>query len=298
MVYAKLVVGLLIYSSMVLVIPLASAAAITETYTNATPANVDPRQTSPVNRSVTVPAVDFPNGVTVDNIIISIDFDKRDRNNGVCSNYNGGLVYNNEIYFELSKPSAGISSILIPFNTYSGNVHPAPTNNGFITVVLDDDATTTVGGGTPVAGTFAPVNPLSVFEGLDPSGIWTLTMADSAAQDPLCFFSYTLSIEASSQVDISVTKSDFTNVYTPGGTASYIIIIENNGPDDALNLLVNDTIPNGIVSASWNCVGSGSATCGTASGSGDIVNVSVDIPSGQSIQFTVDVTFSSNPADY
>ncbi|RDX37292.1 DUF11 domain-containing protein [Kangiella sp. HD9-110m-PIT-SAG07] len=274
------------------------SAPITQSYTNSTPANVDPNQNSPVDRSVNIPSTDFPNGVTVDDVIIAIDFDKRDRNNGVCSNYNGGLVYNNEIFFRLSKPSEGVISNLIPFNTYSGNVHPAPTAGGYITVVLDDSAGTTVGGGTPVAGTFRPVNPLNVFDGIDPSGTWTLTMADSAAQDPLCFSSFTLTIEASAQVDISVSKSDLSATYTPGSNASYIITINNSGPDDAFNLTVNDTLPDGVISSTWTCSGSGGAVCGTANGTGNITGVSVDVPSGDSVQFTVDVTFSDDPTDY
>lgn len=288
----------ILFTALAFFAPYSLSAPITQSYTNSTPANVDPRQTSPVDRSVTIPAVDFPNGVTVDNVIISIDFDKRDRNNGVCSNYSGGFVYNNEIYFELSKPSEGISTVLVPFNTYSGGVHPASTPDGYITVVFDDSAATTVGGGTPVAGTFAPVNPLSVFDGIDPSGTWTLTMADSAGQDPLCFSSFTLTVEASAQVDISVTKSDMSPSYTPGSNSSYVITVANAGPDDALNLAVNDTLPNGVVAATWNCSGSGGAACSVANGTGNIVGVNVDIPSGESIQFTVDVTFSNDPTGY
>jgi len=284
---------------LVAIIPVTYAAPITQSYTNSTPANVDPNQTTPVNRSVTVNGGDFPVSSTVDDVTISINFDKRDANNGTCPSYNPGQrVYNNEIYFQLNKPSSGASSVLIPFNTYSGNTHPAATNNGFITVVLDDDAGTTVGGGTPVAGTFAPVNPLSNFDGIDPSGTWTLTMQDSAGQDPLCFFSYTLSIEASAKVDISVTKSDLSANYQPGDTLNYSIVISNAGPGDAFGLLVNDPTVNGAQSTSWSCTPVGSASCGTASGSGAVSNVNVDIPSGDSVQFSVDVTLSNDPSDF
>lgn len=283
---------------LILAMSVSNAAPITQNYTNSSPASVDPNQTSPVNRSITVAGTDFPASATVDNVTLSIDFDKRDRNNGLCSNYNGGLVYNNEIYFELSKSSAGVNSVLIPFNTYSGNTHPASTNNGFITVVLDDDAGTTVGGGTPVGGTFAPINPLSNFDGIDPSGSWMLIMRDSAGQDPLCFFSYTLSIEASAKVDISVTKSDVSANYQPGDTLNYTIIISNAGPGDAIGLLVNDPIVNGAQSTIWNCTAVGGASCGTASGVGAVSNVDVDIPSGDSVQFLVDVTLSNDPSDF
>ena len=287
-----------LFVALILITPHSLSAPITQNYTNSTPANVDPRQTSPVDRSVNVPSADFPNGVTVDNVIISVDFDKRDRNNGVCSNYNGGFVFNDEIYFELSKPSESISTVLVPFNTYIGGVHPAATPGGYITVVFDDAAATTVGGGTPVAGTFAPVNPLNVFDGIDPSGIWTLTMADSAGQDPLCFSSFTLTLEASAQVDISVTKTDLSASYVPGSDASYVITVSNAGPDDAFNLAVTDTLPAGGTAATWNCTGSGGGACSVSNGVGDINAVSVDIPSGGAVQFTVDVTFSTDPADY
>lgn len=273
------------------------AATVTQSYTNTTRANVDPNQSSPVNRAVTVPVGDFPASFKIIDVDISISFDKRDADNGRCRRYQGGAVYNQEIYFELIK-TGGSSSILVPFNTYSGNVHPAPTNNGYITVNFDDSATTTVGGGTPVAGTFAPVNPLSVFNDVTPDGDWVLRLADSAGQDPLCFNQFVITITASNEADISVVKTDGATTYTPGESGSYTITVSNAGPISVEGALINDTLPNGATGATWTCVGAGGSSCATASDSGNIVNQSVNLAVGGTVTFTVDFTWSTNPADY
>ena len=59
--------------------------------------------------------------------------------------------------------------------------------NNFCNTVLDDDDTTrpsiqsisSTGRGAPYSGTFKPANPLSIFDGQNPNGTWTLTVTDS-----------------------------------------------------------------------------------------------------------------------
>ncbi len=106
------------------------------------------------------------------------------------------------------------------------------------------------------------------------------------------------------QVNLSVIKDDGALIYTPGGTSSYTLTVNNSGPDDAVNALVSDTLPAGVsINGSWSCTPSGSASCisgsvsALASGTGNI-NQQVDIPAGSSVVFTVPVSFSSDPGAY
>ncbi len=67
--------------------------------------------------------------------------------------------------------------------------------------------------------------------------------------------------------DLAVTKDDASATYTPGATATYTIVVTNAGPSDAQSVTVGDPLPTGVtLSADATCVATGSATCGTVSG--------------------------------
>jgi subtilisin-like proprotein convertase family protein len=58
--------------------------------------------------------------------------------------------------------------------------------NNFCNTVLDDDTTrpsiqsiASTGAGAPYSNTYKPANPLSIFDGQNPNGTWTLTVTDS-----------------------------------------------------------------------------------------------------------------------
>jgi len=110
--------------------------------------------------------------------------------------------------------------------------------------------------------------------------------------------------------DIEITKTDNSNTYTPGGSATYVITVANNGLVDVSNLNVSDTLPNGVtVNGTWTCdpaiaPGDGTASCitgsaagTTASGAGNI-NQNVDLPAGKSLVFSVPVNYSATMGDY
>ena len=78
---------------------------------------------------------------------------------------------------------------------------PGGANNGgnnFCQTVLDDSGATSIqsitSGGNPYVGTFAPSSALSPFNGQSPNGIWTLNVADLAAQDTGTIRSWSLRI--------------------------------------------------------------------------------------------------------
>ena len=103
------------------------------------------------------------------------------------------------------------------------------------------------------------------------------------------------------QANLSITKSDGSATYTPGGTATYVITVSNAGPDAVAGALVSDTLPAGAtLSSAWTCTptnGSCNPASGGAAGDGS-VSLSVDLDAGGQAQITVPVSYSNDPTDY
>ncbi len=161
------------------------------------------------NSVATVPAIAFPAGSIVDDVITTIVFDKIDggtttQEANLCFNHVGGSVFNAETFMSLQSPTGELST-LINFGTYTGNVHP-----GLVTVTFDDTASSGAGPNEPVSGAFTPVSVLSVFDGINPAGNWTFRIGDDFAQDPLCVQSFALQIVADvpdPEIEFTVTTS-------------------------------------------------------------------------------------------
>jgi len=104
------------------------------------------------------------------------------------------------------------------------------------------------------------------------------------------------------QADLSITKSDGSGTYTPGGTATYTLQVVNNGPDAVTNATVTDTLPNGTtLRGAWTCSATSGSTCAAASGGavgGDAVNVGVNLVNDGQATISVPVSFSNNPGAY
>lgn len=104
------------------------------------------------------------------------------------------------------------------------------------------------------------------------------------------------------QADLSITKSDGSGTYTPGGTATYTLQVVNNGPDAVANATVTDTLPNGTtLRGAWTCSATSGSTCAAASGGaagGNAVNVGVNLVNGGQATISVPVSFSNNPGAY
>jgi uncharacterized repeat protein (TIGR01451 family) len=107
----------------------------------------------------------------------------------------------------------------------------------------------------------------------------------------------------SPQVSLSVTKTDSSVTYTPGGTATYTVTVANTGLTDALDVSVSDTLPTGVtLTGNVGCSANGSANCGTATGSSGQTSFSatgamVGAGGGNSLVFTVPVAFASDLTD-
>jgi subtilisin-like proprotein convertase family protein len=75
----------------------------------------------------------------------------------------------------------------------------------FVGTIFDDEATATIASGTaPFTGSFLPEEPLAAFDGEDPAGDWTLSIADTGAGDEGSFGGGTLTtrvLECSPDLD-------------------------------------------------------------------------------------------------
>ena len=95
--------------------------------------------------------------------------------------------------------------------------------------------------------------------------------------------------------DLSVTKIGPASL--PLGSAlSYTITVTNNGPSNitgAPGATITDNVPANISAVTWTCTTTGTATCGLASGSGNVINFSgntINAGAGNSIVITVNGT--------
>lgn len=104
------------------------------------------------------------------------------------------------------------------------------------------------------------------------------------------------------QADLSITKSDGSSSYTPGGAATYTLQVSNAGPDPVTAAVINDSLPRGAtLAASWTCSASAGSSCAVASGGSvgaTTVSVSVDLANGGQATISVPVNFSNDPAAY
>jgi len=136
-------------------------------------------------------------------------------------------------------------------------------------------------------------------------------------QASILVFDSAFDAELNDIADLSISKDDGNSTYTPGGSATYVITVTNNGEADANNVVVQDNLPSGVtVSGNWTCStattndpcifctprGLSSCVAGAAGGTGATgssnINQSVDLPVGSTVTFSVPVNFSSSMADF
>jgi uncharacterized repeat protein (TIGR01451 family) len=103
-------------------------------------------------------------------------------------------------------------------------------------------------------------------------------------------------------IDLQITKTDVpaSATYTSGGNLTYQVTVTNNSGFTLNGVTVTDTTPTLITSWSWTC-GSNpppGPTCDVASGTGNIVNNTVNLPAGRSVTYTINATvndFAAGP---
>ena len=92
--------------------------------------------------------------------------------------------------------------------------------------------------------------------------------------------------------DVKITKSDGRKYAVQGRENTYTIVVSNTGPSSAIGVLVSDDVPKAMSDVTWSCSASVGSTCATTSGSGDLVDVQVNIRPKGTVTFLVTGTVS------
>jgi uncharacterized repeat protein (TIGR01451 family) len=93
--------------------------------------------------------------------------------------------------------------------------------------------------------------------------------------------------------NLAITKTDGVANVTAGNVVTYTIVVSNAGPDASVGSIVTDTVPAAVTTVTWICgTPTGGATCGAASGSGNAISTTANLPSGSTLRYTVTGTLS------
>ncbi|MDT5063453.1 MAG: large repetitive protein [Acidobacteriota bacterium] len=152
------------------------------------------------------------------------------------------------------------------------------------TLEAGDTATYTVSGTVSPAASGSLINQASVAL---QSASWLIesNLADNSASD-----NDTINLNA----NLGITKTDSLATVNPGANVTYTIVVSNAGPDTATGAVVTDTVPASLSSVTWTC-GSpvNGATCGAASGSGNSISTTANLPASSSVTYLVSGTLSN-----
>ena len=98
-----------------------------------------------------------------------------------------------------------------------------------------------------------------------------------------------IDVQASSIVaDLGITKTDGVTSVTTGSNLTYTIVASNAGPAAVTGAAVGDMFPPDLT-CTWTCSGGGGGSC-TASGTGDINDVAVNLPAGGTATYLASCT--------
>lgn len=120
-----------------------------------------------------------------------------------------------------------------------------------------------------------------------PSWLTDATPANNSATD---------SDPVNVRADLSITKTDGLATINPGSAETYTIVVSNAASSSgaANGAIVTDTVPASLTSVAWTCGSpTGGATCGAASGSGNNISTTANLPVGSSVTYTVTGTLST-----
>ena len=184
-------------------------------------------------------------------------------------------------------------------------------------LTFDDEATTAISGYTanstaaagtvvpPYSASYIPSSALSVFDGQNASGTWTLEICDNANADRGTFFQADLYLTQapSTYADLSLAKTVSSATPATGANITYTLTVANAaGSTNAANgVVVRDILPAGVQFVSATGTGSynsstGDWTVGTLAAGQNAsltITVTVSANAGTSVSNTAEVTASS-----
>lgn len=174
---------------------------VTKSFTSNAPITIDDSDDFGVTLpSVTFTTNDFPNSALIIDVDVSIVWHKTD---GSCSNPDTGNPFHEETNFRIDGPSQNV--ILANTDTWDSSI-----DTDTVTTIFSQGAPLPFG--TPISGTFGPNGGnLSDFNGTSPIGTWNLSAGDDDGGDPLCIFSYSVTITtAEERLNLSASQTTFT----------------------------------------------------------------------------------------
>ena len=168
---------------------------------------------------------------------------------GTNNSFGTGALYNKIPKLEDGESVTYTLTISVPL-TYSGDL--------VVTATADSQ-------GMPAIGTTPATPPVS-----DPN-----TASNSATDRDII-----------GNADIVVTNTDFTNVYNNGANSVYTVTVTNNGPTDAINVIVRNDLPSGITAADFSWTGSNGS-----SGTNQVLNNTIPVMHiGETVSYTVTIS--------
>jgi uncharacterized repeat protein (TIGR01451 family) len=154
--------------------------------------------------------------------------------------------------------------------------------NTSATLLVSGTATYTISGTLSATASGTLTNTASVAV---PSWLVDATPANNTATD-----TDTINLNA----NLGITKTDGLTNINAGSAISYTIVVSNAGPDASTASVFTDTVPATITGVTWTCGSpTGGATCGAASGSGNSISTTANLPSGSTLRYTVSGTVSA-----
>ncbi|MFD8318484.1 DUF7927 domain-containing protein [Kitasatospora purpeofusca] len=147
-----------------------------------------------------------------------------------------------------------------------------------VEIAAGSSQTWTLTGTLDPNATVTPTNTAVVTGGPDP-GATARTAVASPTASP------------SPQANLTVSKSLLTSPVVPGQPVQWRVTVTNNGPSRARNVVITDTVPAGVSSATMTA-DTGGANCPISGGTATCP--AVEIPAGSSLSWTLSGTLDAN----
>ncbi|MBN9297073.1 MAG: DUF11 domain-containing protein [Filimonas sp.] len=110
------------------------------------------------------------------------------------------------------------------------------------------------------------------------------------------FVSNTVTTNVFGSPGLAISKSRTSGPAIAGNTIAYDIILQNNGPSDAVASVIRDTVPAMISQVQWTAIAqSGAVVVSGATGTGNIIAVTANVPAGALNVITIHVTGTISP---
>jgi uncharacterized repeat protein (TIGR01451 family) len=93
--------------------------------------------------------------------------------------------------------------------------------------------------------------------------------------------------EAVEETDLAIVMDDWVMEVVPGTAVSYLMVVTNAGPSEAMGATVTDVFPPELLGCSWTCEDFSGALCTAGPVAGDIDDA-VDLPVGGRLEYTAD----------